>query len=281
MLLAHFEFKFISPPETKMDHSNYLSIRTHDPTKNNAGRYIPDSGRDIDLDDPSLARLQSAVEEVTELNRILAGDQERATIGIQQVKALVERNLELTYQLTLLLQKESQAQYYAYHDDLTGLPNRRLLRDRLNQAVAQAQRQHKHVVLLLLDLDGFKSLNDRLGHSAGDELLEQVAKRLIDCVRVADTVCRYGGDEFVVMLPEFDGGDTATAVTQKIRTTLDAPYTIEGEMVSLKASIGVAVYPDDGSTYHALIKKADAAMYRLKATKTPGNPTAPKSRVGS
>ena len=258
-----------------MNRSNHLSIRNQDTAKNNAGQFLSDYIRDIDVDEGSLARLLSAVEEVTRLNRALEGNQERATIGIQQVKALVERNLKLTYELTLLLQKESEARYYAHHDDLTGLPNRRLLRDRLTQAVAQAQRQNKQVVLLLLDLDGFKSLNDRLGHLAGDELLGQVAKRLNDCVRVADTVCRYGGDEFVVMLPEFDGGDTAAAVTQKIRTTLDAPYAIEGEIVSVKASIGVAVYPHDGSTWDALIKQADAAMYRSKVTKTVVNQPAP------
>lgn len=255
-----------------------LSVRPYCTPELNASRCTLDSAADTDLDDPSVARLQEAVKEVTELNQILAGNQERATIGLQQVKALVERNLQLTYQLTLLMQKESKARYYAYHDDLTGLPNRRLLRDRLTQAVAQAARQHKQVVVLLLDLDGFKSLNDRLGHSAGDQLLEQVAKRLTECVRVADTVCRYGGDEFVIMLPEFDDGDTATAVAQKIRANLGVPYTIDDEVISVKASIGVAVYPGDGRTYQALIKEADAAMYRSKVTKTLSNTSARKSR---
>lgn len=255
-----------------------LSIRPYNTPERNAPRYNLDSVGDTGFDDPGVARLEAAVEEVTELNRILARNQERATMGLEQVKALVERNLQLTYQLTLLLQKESKARYYAYHDDLTGLPNRRLLRDRLKQAVAQAARQHKQVVVLLLDLDGFKSLNDRLGHSAGDQLLEQVAKRLTDCVRAADTVCRYGGDEFVVMLPEFDSGDTATAVAQKIRVNLDIPYTIDDEIIGVTASIGIAVYPNDGRTYQALIKEADAAMYRSKVTKTSSNIPMPKAR---
>ena len=93
---------------------------------------------------------------------------------------------------------------------------------------------------MLLDLDGFKSINDSPGHPMGDHLLLQVARRLTACVRVADTVCRYGGDEFVVMLPEFDNGDTATAVAKKIRTELEAPYGLNGEIVTVRASIGVA-----------------------------------------
>ena len=131
---------------------------------------------------PSLPQLQRAVAELVELNRALAESQAHANLGLDQIKVLVERNLQLTQDLMLLMQKESKARYFAYHDDLTGLPNRRLLQDRLKQALAQAERQHKQVAVLLLDLDGFKIVNDRLGHLAGDHLLQQVAKRLTNCV---------------------------------------------------------------------------------------------------
>ena len=151
----------------------------------------------------------------------------------------------------------------------TRLPNRQRRHDRFRQALAQAQRQHKQVVVLLLDLDGFKGVSDRLGHAAGHHVLQQVAKRLNDCVRVADTVCRYGGDEFVLVLPEIEHDNTAGVVADKIRTHLDAPYRVDGNVTAIKASIGIAVYPNDGEDYRSLIEHADLAMYRAKGDTTP------------
>ena len=151
----------------------------------------------------------------------------------------------------------------------TRLPNRQRLHDRFRQALAQAQRQHKLVVVLLLDLDGFKGVNDRLGHAAGDQVLQQVAKRLNDCVRVADTICRYGGDEFVLVLPEIEHGNTAGVIADKIRTHLDALYRVDGNVIAINASIGIAVYPNDGEVYRSLIEHADLAMYRAKGATTP------------
>ena len=119
-----------------------------------------------------------------------------------------------------------------------------------------------------MDLNGFKAINDRLGHTAGDQLLQQVAKRLTDWVRMADTVCRYGGDEFVVMLPEFDEGETASVVVEKIRSNLDVSYVVDRCRITVKASIGVADYLKDGNNYRALIKQADIAMYRAKGNQT-------------
>ena len=216
------------------------------------------------MDNTNQAWPMASVAELEALHRALAESQAHEKIRLQQIKTLLERNLELAEKLTLLTQKESKARYIAYHDELTGLPNRRLLQDRLKQAIAQAARQHKQVVVMLLDLDGFKSINDSLGHPVGDHLLQQVAKRLTACVRLADTVCRYGGDEFVVMLPEFEDGDTAAAVAEKIRAQLETPYVLDGELVTVRASIGVDEYPGDGSNYRALIKHADMAMYRAK-----------------
>ena len=113
-------------------------------------------------------------------------------------------------------------------------------------------------------MDGFKDVNDRLGHLAGDQLLQQVAKRLTDCVRVGDTVCRYGGDEFVIMLPDLDDDFAAWAVTDKIHAALDETYFLSEKSIDATASIGLAIYPNDGKNYNALIKYADNAMYAVK-----------------
>jgi diguanylate cyclase len=214
--------------------------------------------------DPVLAQLRQAISEVEELRQALATSQRQAKAARQQIETLAEGNARLSEKLLRLAEKVEQARHFAYHDELTGLPNRSLLRDRCNQATVQAARQHKQVALLLLDLDGFKSVNDRLGHAAGDRVLRQVAERLIACIRGADTACRYGGDEFVIMLPEFDGGERAATVAETIRVHLAAPYAIGAGAITVTASIGIAIYPEDGENYDDLIQYADAAMYRAK-----------------
>jgi diguanylate cyclase len=165
-----------------------------------------------------------------------------------------------------LCKKETQARDFACHDELTGLPNRRLLRDRLNQAMAQGARQRKQVVLLLLDLDGFKTINDQLGHTAGDKVPQAVAERLRATIRAADTACRYGGDEFMIMLPEVDHMGLANTVTAKVvRARLSEPCIIDGYEICLAARVGTVVYPDDGETFEELIRQADSGLYGAKA----------------
>jgi diguanylate cyclase len=211
------------------------------------------------------ARLQRAPSGLAALRQALALSRGQTKAGLLQIKTLAETNLLLEQELLRLAQEVARARHFAYYDQLTGLPNRSLLMDRLDQAIDQAARQQKQVVLLLLDLDGFKRVNDRLGHAAGDKLLQQVAQRLIACTRGADTACRYGGDEFVIMLPEFDGGESAAAVAEKIRVQLTAPYAIDGGAFVVTASIGTAIYPHDGDNYNDLIAHADIAMYCAKA----------------
>lgn len=140
-----------------------------------------------------------------------------------------------------------------------------MLLDRLRQSIAQARRHGRQLALLMADLDGFKDVNDRLGHTTGDELLRTVAGRLTDSLRAGDTACRYGGDEFIVMLPEIESRDAAIAVERKIRAALAAEYVVDGERINVTASIGTAVFPADGRTCRDLIIQADAAMYRVKA----------------
>lgn len=159
----------------------------------------------------------------------------------------------------------SQARFNATHDELTGLLNRNLFKDRLEQAVTQAKRRGRQVGLLFLDLDGFKHINDRFGHQVGDKLLRQIAQRLVGCTRDADTVGRIGGDEFVVLIPEVDGERGAADLARKLKQCLAKPHLIDRHTVVLTASVGSAVYPDDCADHEGLFHYADTAMYVAKA----------------
>ena len=153
----------------------------------------------------------------------------------------------------------------AHHDYLTGLPNRTLLNDRIGRAIAQAQRSKKKVVVLFLDLDGFKHVNDSLGHPVGDKLLQSVGKRLSDCIRAGDTVSRQGGDEFVILLTEITELMDASVKAGKILKALAEAHSTDHHELHVTGSIGISVYPDDGVDAETLIKNADTAMYQAKA----------------
>ena len=198
------------------------------------------------------------------LNRTIVEYQQQSWLAHALIEHLIRRNILLEQQLNQITNREAQARRLAYHDALTGLPNRTLLEDRFSQAISLARRQRKLVAILLIDLDGFKSINDNLGHITGDKMLRTVAARLAGSIRGADTVCRYGGDEFVVMLPEVEGRAIAAAA-DKIRAALGEPEFVEGYEIRMTASIGTALYPVDGKSYEQLIKHADDAMYRAKA----------------
>jgi len=159
---------------------------------------------------------------------------------------------------------EEQIKSLAYHDALTGLPNRRLFQDRLSVAVAQAHRNSQHLAVLFLDLDRFKAVNDSLGHAAGDRLIQDVAERLRTCLREGDTVARLGGDEFTLLLPGVAQVVDAARVAEKVLDALRVPFLIEDRELFATASIGISFYPEDGREADTLVKNADAAMYRAK-----------------
>jgi diguanylate cyclase (GGDEF)-like protein/PAS domain S-box-containing protein len=159
---------------------------------------------------------------------------------------------------------EEQIRRIAYHDVLTGLPNRLLLNDRLALAVAQANRLDRGLAVLFLDIDRFKLINDSLGHTAGDRLIQHVAERLRACVREGDTVARLGGDEFMLLLPGVDQVVDAAKLAEKVLESVRGHFQLEGREIFASASIGVAVYPDDGRDAETLVKNADTALYRAK-----------------
>ncbi len=162
--------------------------------------------------------------------------------------------------------KEAQEriEYLARHDPLTGLPNRTLLADRLEQALAHADRNKTRVALLFLDLDRFKTINDSLGHPVGDRLLQEVTVRLKTSVRESDTISRLGGDEFVIVVPDLQDEEAAAAVAEKILEITRQPFAIDQHQLTTSISIGITLYPADGSDFDTLLKKADTAMYHAK-----------------
>ncbi len=166
------------------------------------------------------------------------------------------------------LRNEAQIRHMAYYDSLTGLPNRELLTDRLDQALAHARRTGTAMAVIMLDLDHFKNINDTLGHPVGDQLLQEVGRRLREAVRQEDTVARLGGDEFIVLLtdigPPAEAMGNATRAVEKIRRCLAPGYTLEGHSLMVTPSLGIAIHPEDGANAEQLIKHADTALYQAK-----------------
>jgi diguanylate cyclase (GGDEF)-like protein/PAS domain S-box-containing protein len=163
-------------------------------------------------------------------------------------------------------ERRLQMLHLAEHDALTDLPNRLLLNDRLTRAIALARRYGRRLAVLFLDCDRFKHINDTLGHAVGDQVLRSIAKRLTACVRESDTVSRHGGDEFLILLSEIDHPEDAEAIGQKIVQSIAAPHLVSGHELQLTASVGIALYPEDGQETQSLIMRADTAMYHAKHT---------------
>jgi diguanylate cyclase (GGDEF)-like protein len=175
-----------------------------------------------------------------------------------------QREHDLRRELRVRMEHEKQLERLAHYDALTGVPNRVMLADRLAQALARAKRDHGLLAVCYLDLDGFKPINDRLGHAVGDRVLVEVTRRIRESVREDDTVARLGGDEFVVLLVGLQAAEECVGSLQRMLERVARPVAIDGEELSLSASIGVALYPDDEEDGETLLRHADQAMYLAK-----------------
>jgi diguanylate cyclase (GGDEF)-like protein len=187
-----------------------------------------------------------------------AGSVAQLVLGLSMVILLLEDEREAA------VLAASEIEHLAYHDSLTGLPNRSLFFDRLVLALAQARREEVRVAILFLDLDRFKEINDSLGHTVGDSLLRAVARRIRTSIREGDTLARFGGDEFTFLIQKVPDQDAVMVIAQKILETFRSPFLIGGREITITTSIGISVYPDDGFDAETLVRNADSAMYRAK-----------------
>lgn len=182
----------------------------------------------------------------------------------ERTAELALANARLQEEIAERRHAEEQILHLANHDALTGLPNRRLLMDRLERAMSQTRRSGDRLAILFIDLDCFKLINDRLGHGVGDRVLQAVATRLRTSLREVDTISRVGGDEFVLILPHMHSDTAASEIARKLMASLDEPYLIDGELLCVTPSIGMSMFPKDGTDEETLISRADLAMYRAK-----------------
>lgn len=213
----------------------------------------------------SLPELDRANIELKVLRQLVTERGTKLEAALHRINALEADIARLEKQLQAATRREAAAMRMAYHDELTGLPNRSLLMDRLSQVLGHARRKGTaRVAVLFIDLDGFKDVNDCYGHQVGDALLKQFARRLGSCLRATDTACRYGGDEFVVMLPDLHAPNAVQVVADRIHAHLAKPFRVKGHTIPLAASTGWAAYPEHGRDARTLISRADAAMYRGK-----------------
>src|SRR5450830_421638 len=225
------------------------------------------SGRPFDLARPR-DRSVWLIDDVTvrrEAAETVRRARDELELRVQERTAeLAGANALLQAEIVERRQAEARVHHMAYHDSLTGLPNRALLTDRLERAILASQRSARKLAVMFIDLDRFKTINDSLGHMTGDSLLKEVASRLCRAVRASDTVARLGGDEFVVLVPGIRGADEAARVAEKIIESLMPAFPIDGHVLHITPSIGICLYPDDGGDVDALMRHADAAMYHAK-----------------
>jgi diguanylate cyclase (GGDEF)-like protein/PAS domain S-box-containing protein len=189
---------------------------------------------------------------------------ETQAIPIRGSDGMISHIAFLTNDITAKKQHESKLIAMAYHDPLTGLPNRRLFKEHLNQALLQAKRTGKTMALLYLDIDDFKVINDTMGHDIGDGFLQSFADRIRGCLREVDMFARMGGDEFTILLPMMDSESHVETVANRIFQSIEEPYELDGHRFHSSISMGIALYPTDGEDSNALLKKVDTALYQVK-----------------
>lgn len=187
-----------------------------------------------------------------------------STRCVRRANGAVDYFVMVIQDITERKEAEDRVRHLAHYDPLTGLPNRVLLGDRLQQAVVRAGREHTQTGVMMVDIDRFKLINDALGHAVGDRLLQEAATRLRGCARQCDTISRQGGDEFAVLLPDLDGGDEVTRIAQRMLDLVAQPIRLDDQEISVTCSIGISLYPRDGRSGELLLKNADIALYRAK-----------------
>lgn len=212
------------------------------------------------IEDHSLFEIEARVRLPANKERVF---QQRGQV-IHNPKSGVLRMTSIVYDITERKESEKRLSYLANYDTLTTLPNRHLFKDRLDHALAQAERNKNEVALIYLDLDHFKSVNDALGHHAGDELLVEAAMRIKKFIRSSDTVARLGGDEFIILIDQFEDSSQIAAVADHILYQLNQVFHIEGNEIFVSASMGITLYPDDGKDFETLLRNSDSAMYLAK-----------------
>ena len=235
-----------------------------------------DDTRIMETDEPIIGLTESRQLESGQVNWTLT-----TKTPLHDLAGTVVGLLGITREINELKRAEMALEHLATHDTLTGLPNRYLMFDRLNQLLVRAARYELSFAILFIDLDGFKRINDSRGHDVGDLVLRGVAERLTRNLRAADTVARIGGDEFVVLLESLRAGPDAIALADKIRSAVGMPFALPGGDAAVTVSIGIGQYPDDGRDAEELLKAADVAMYRAKRRRAAPVPPGPRRGPGS
>ncbi|MDI9245138.1 diguanylate cyclase [Marinobacter sp. CHS3-4] len=230
----------------------------------NLAQHVMDIGTSVDLHNSAMLQSRDgdelAIEDAASPLRNAKGEITGALIKFHDSRYSAETTARMAYM--------------AQHDSLTGLLNRYAFEERFQQAAALAKRHGKKMVMLFIDLNNFKEVNDTLGHAVGDEILKALGKRLLGCVRATDHVCRQGGDEFVVLLSDLSEHEQAFAVVDKVRESAAELLRQHGHWATLTVSVGISLFPNDGETLEALLPHADAAMYRVKTETKQGLPRA-------
>lgn len=275
MLKAAYNDEVVGQPLETFLHANYKDIFSGDIRELVAEdmlipvRFVDLSKNQIDaeigitiLDGGRGENFMIEARDITRHNRAVTALRQSIENLEQRVQ---ERTRALQDEVSERRRAEEMLRHVATHDGLTDLPNRSLMMDRLDNAIARAKRNKTKCAVMFLDLDGFKPINDTLGHDNGDLVLREAAMRLTDCIRDADTAARFGGDEFVLVLSDLNTAEDSIAVANKVLRALSEPFDLSGHAAHVGASIGIAFYPDHGLNAETILKHADNAMYDVKS----------------